>query len=31
VFDDVSGLQDDPRGGERQLYERVPFAQRGTF
>jgi para-nitrobenzyl esterase len=30
VFDDVSTLQDDPRGGERRLYERVPFLQRGT-
>ncbi|MBD9477620.1 carboxylesterase/lipase family protein [Pseudoxanthomonas sp. PXM02] len=31
VFDEVSRLQDDPRGGERRLYERVPFVQRGTF
>lgn len=31
VFDDVSRMQDDPRGGERTLYERVPFVQRGTF
>ena len=30
VFDDASGMQDDPRGGERRLYERVPFIQRGT-
>ena len=30
VFDDISRPQDDPRGGERQLYERVPFVQRGT-
>ena len=30
VFDDDSGLQDDPRSGERKLYERVPFSQRGT-
>ena len=30
VLDDVSGMQDDPRGGERRLYERVPFIQRGT-
>jgi para-nitrobenzyl esterase len=30
VFDDASGLQDDPRSGERKLYERVPFVQRGT-
>ena len=31
VFDDDSRLQDDPRGGERRLYERVPFIQRGTM
>ncbi len=31
VFDDESSLQDDPRGGERRLYERVPFIQRGTM
>jgi para-nitrobenzyl esterase len=31
VFDDDSRMQDDPRGGERRLYERVPFIQRGTF
>lgn len=31
VFDDDSGMQDDPRGGERRLYERVPFVQRGTM
>ena len=31
VFDDASGMQDDPRGGERRLYERVPFVQRGTM
>ena len=30
VFDDDSSLQNDPRGGERRLYERVPFIQRGT-
>jgi para-nitrobenzyl esterase len=30
VFDDDSRVQDDPRGGERRLYERVPFIQRGT-
>ena len=30
VLDDTSGMQDDPRGGERRLYERVPFLQRGT-
>jgi len=31
VFDDESGMQDDPRGEERRLYERVPFVQRGTM
>lgn len=31
VFDDETRLEDDPRGGERRLYERVPFVQRGTF
>ena len=31
VFDQQSQLQDDPRGDERKLYARVPFAQRGTF
>jgi para-nitrobenzyl esterase len=31
VFDDETRLVDDPRGGERRLYERVPFVQRGTF
>ena len=31
VFDDESAQQDDPRGGERRLYERVPFVQRGTM
>jgi para-nitrobenzyl esterase len=30
VFDDDSSVQDDPRSGERKLYERVPFIQRGT-
>ncbi len=30
VFDEKSSMQDDPRGGERRLYERVPFLQRGT-
>ncbi|WP_149195245.1 carboxylesterase/lipase family protein [Luteimonas suaedae] len=31
VFDDASRLENDPRGGERRLYQRVPFVQRGTM
>jgi para-nitrobenzyl esterase len=31
VFDTDTRLVQDPRGGERRLYERVPFVQRGTF
>lgn len=31
IFDAVPRMQDDPRGGERRLYGRVPFVQRGTF
>ncbi len=31
VFDDSSRLEDDPRGGERRLYQQAPFIQRGTF
>jgi len=31
VFDERTRMEDDPRGGERRLYERVPFIQRGTF
>lgn len=31
VFDDDSRLEHDPRGGERRLYQRVPFMQRGTM
>jgi para-nitrobenzyl esterase len=31
VFDDNTRMLDDPRGGERRLYERVPFVQRGTL
>lgn len=31
LFDARSTVADDPRGGERQLYERSPFVQRGTF
>ena len=31
LFDSPSRVADDPRGGERRLYERAPFVQRGTF
>jgi para-nitrobenzyl esterase len=31
LFDSVSRAVDDPRRGERELYERAPFIQRGTF
>lgn len=31
VFGDAVALQADPRAGERRLYARVPFVQRGTF
>lgn len=31
LFDAVLRVADDPRGGERRLYERAPFVQRGTF
>jgi para-nitrobenzyl esterase len=31
VFDAQSALVDDPRGGERRLFERVPYIQRGTY
>lgn len=31
VFGAVPVMQDDPRGGERALYARVPFVQRGTL
>ncbi len=30
-FDAQSHLGDDPRGGERRLYQQAPFVQRGTF
>ncbi|KRG62448.1 carboxylesterase [Stenotrophomonas humi] len=30
-FDTESQQSDDPRGGERQLYQQAPFIQRGTF
>ena len=31
LFDDRVALADDPRGGERALFARAPFVQRGTF
>jgi len=31
VFGASPRMQDDPRGGERRLYQRAPFLQRGTF
>ncbi|MBT0875962.1 carboxylesterase family protein, partial [Campylobacter coli] len=31
VFAGSPRLEDDPRGGERRLYQRAPFVQRGTF
>lgn len=31
VFDRSPRMEHDPRGGERRLYQRVPFVQRGTF
>nr|WP_276595097.1 carboxylesterase/lipase family protein [Xanthomonas campestris] len=31
LFDVPSQLANDPRGGERQLYQQAPFIQRGTF
>ena len=31
VFDAPSRQVDDPRGGERRLYQQAPFIQRGTF
>ena len=31
VFDLPPRLEHDPRGGERRLYQRAPFIQRGTF
>jgi para-nitrobenzyl esterase len=30
VFNVPSKLVDDPRGGERKLFEKVPFVQAGT-
>lgn len=31
LFDTAPRVADDPRRGERELYERAPFVQRGTF
>ena len=31
LFADDSQQTDDPRGGERRLYQQAPFIQRGTF
>lgn len=31
VFDARSRMENDPRGGERKLYQRAPFIQRGTI
>jgi para-nitrobenzyl esterase len=31
VFSDAPRMEDDPRGGERRLYQRAPFVQRGTL
>ena len=31
LFDTTSQQADDPRGGERRLYQQAPFIQRGTF
>jgi len=31
VFDLTSQVENDPRGGERELYQRAPFIQRGTM
>jgi len=31
LFDVPSRVQNDPRGGERRLYQRAPFVQRGTM
>jgi len=31
VFDAPSRMENDPRGGERKLYQRAPFIQRGTL
>ncbi|MHC9086965.1 carboxylesterase/lipase family protein [Luteimonas sp. RIT-PG2_3] len=30
VFADTARMEDDPRGGERALYQQAPFLQRGT-
>ena len=30
IFDAVSRVENNPRGAERRLFERVPFVQAGT-
>lgn len=30
VFDRATRVEDDPRGGERRLFAKVPFVQQGT-
>lgn len=31
IFDLPTRMENDPRGGERKLYSRVPFTERGTY
>jgi para-nitrobenzyl esterase len=31
IFDIPARMENDPRGGERKLYSRVPFTERGTY
>jgi para-nitrobenzyl esterase len=31
LFDVECRIADDPRGGERRLFARVPYIQRGTY
>jgi para-nitrobenzyl esterase len=30
LFDTVARVTDDPRGGERRMFEKVPYVQPGT-
>jgi len=30
IFDNTPRLEDDPRGAERRLFQKVPFIQAGT-